>query len=319
MMPVKRATRTQHRRHEEAADWLLRQIDTALDATEQAAFERWLDHDPENRRVYEAARQLMGEASAAIRSNPRLQASDRSPRPMAKPLLGCLLGLAIAGTAFMLLDGPMRLRADVIAGVGELPVVTLADGSRIQLNASSAIAFDETGDRRVVRLLRGEALFQVARDPMRPFVVEAGELSVTALGTAFDVRLSADATDIVVTQHAVRIDFADDQHPPLRVSEGERAVVDKRTGQSQVTPSDTSLALGWTRGQLVLDNTPLSEVVAEMNRHFSGKIVVLSQDLAQRRVSGTMTISDTQAALKYVERALGVATNRIGPLIVIRN
>lgn len=317
-MPVKRATRTQHRRHEEAADWLLRQSDSTLDPTEQAAFETWLSHDPENRRVYEAARRLMGEASAAIRSDPRLQSSYRSPRSTAKPLLGCLVALAIAGAAFMLLDGPMRLRADVIAGVGELPVVTLADGSRVQLNASSAIAVDEVGDRRIVRLLRGEALFEVARDPMRPFVVEAGALRVTALGTAFDVRLGSDATDIVVTQHAVRIDFADDQHPSLRVAEGERAVVDERTGQSEITESDTSLALAWTRGQLVLDNTPLSQVVTEMNRHFSGKIVILGQDLAQRRVSGTMAIADTAAALSYVERALGVSADRIGPLIVIR-
>ncbi|WP_018391669.1 FecR family protein [Ancylobacter sp. FA202] len=318
-MPVKRATRTQHRRHEEAADWLLRQSGTALDPTEQAAFETWLEHDPENRRVYEVARRLMGEASAAIRSDPMLQASDRSPHSMAKPLLGCLLALAIAGAAFMLMDGPMRFRADAIAGVGELPVVTLADGSRVQLNASSAIAFDETDDHRTVRLLRGEALFEVARDPMRPFVVEVGDLRVTALGTAFDVRLGTDATDVVVTQHAVRIDFADDQHPSLRVTEGERAVIDERTGRSEIAESDTALALAWTRGQLVLDNTPLSQVVTEMNRHFSGRIVVLSQELAQRRVSGTMTISDTQAALNFVERALGVSTNRIGPVIVIRN
>lgn len=318
-MPVKRATRTQHRRHEEAADWLLRQSDTALDPTEQAAFETWLDHDPENRRVYEAARRLMGEASAAIRSDPSLQASGRPPRSMAKPLLGCLLALAIGGATFMVLDGPMRLRADIIAGVGQSPVVTLADGSRVQLNASSAIAIDETADRRVVRLLRGEALFEVARDPMRPFVVEAGELRVTALGTAFDVRLGTDTTDVVVTQHAVRIDFADDQHPPLRVTEGERAVIDERSGRSAVAQSDTALALAWTRGQLVLDNTPLSQVVTEMNRHFAGKIVILGRNLAQRRVSGTMTIADTEAALSYVERALGVSANRIGPLVVIRN
>lgn len=318
-MPVKRATRTQHRRHEEAADWLLRQSDTALDPTAQAAFEKWLDHDPENRRVYEAARRLMGEASAAIRSDPRLQTSGRGPRSMAKPLLACLLALALAGAGFMLLDGPMRLSADIIAGVGETPVVTLADGSRVHLNGSSALAVDDTGDRRVVRLLRGEALFEVVRDPMRPFVVEAGDLRVTALGTAFDVRLGTDTTDVVVTQHAVRIDFADNQHPPLRVSEGERAVVDERTGHSEIAESDTALALAWTRGQLVLDNTPLSQVVTEMNRHFAGKIVILGRNLAQRRVSGTMTIADTEAALSFVERALGVSANRIGPLIVIRN
>lgn len=75
-----------------------------------------------------------------------------------------------------------------MAGVGEMPVVTLEDGSVVQLNAASAIAVEFTEKRRVIRLLRGEAFFQVAHGADRPFTVMAGTTSVTALGTAFDVR-----------------------------------------------------------------------------------------------------------------------------------
>lgn len=76
--------------------------------------------------------------------------------------------------------------------------------------------------------------------------------------------------------------------------------------------------LAWRRGQLVLDNAPLSYVVSEMNRLFAGRIVIAGIGLSDRRISGTMTVSNTDAALDFLQRALGVTVNRIGPLIVVR-
>lgn len=99
----------------------------------------------------------------------------------------------------------------------------------------------------------------------------------------------------------------------MRVSEGEQAVGD-RAGASRVTP-DAALALALRRGQLVVDNAPLSR---EMNRHFAGRIVIAGIGLADRRISGTMTVWNTDAALDFLQRALGVTVNQIGPLIVVR-
>lgn len=319
-MPQKRLSKAQRRRNLEASDWILRNSESGQSEADKAAFQDWLDRDPENRHVYKMAERIMGcEARMAIESDPALRDFIVKPASRVKPVAGYLLALFVAGSMFIMLDGPMRLQADLIAGTGEMPIVTLEDGSVVQLNASSAIAHDYDQGRRIVRLLRGQAYFEVTPDPERPFTVEAGDIRVTALGTAFDVRRGASETDVTVTQHAVRVEFADHGHEPLRVEEGEHAAYDHATHARAVGAADTTLALAWRRGQLVLDNTPLSQVVEEMSRHFSGRIVVATDELARRRVSGMMEVSDTDAALRFLESALGVRTNRVGPVIVIRN
>lgn len=319
-MPHTRLTRAQRKRNREAADWIMRNHEGGLSVAEKAGFQDWLDRDPQNRHVYEMAERVMGsEAHMAIESDPALRDFDYKPPNRAKPIVGSLLAIFVAGSLFFLFDGPMRLQADVIAGTGETPIVTLEEGSIVQLNASSAIAHDYDASRRTVRLLRGQAYFEVAADPGRPFTVEAGEVSVTALGTAFDVRRGSTETNVTVTQHAVLVEFADGGHEALRLEEDERAAYDHATHTRAVGAADATLALAWRRGQLVLDNTPLSYVVEEMGRYFSGRIMVATDELARRRVSGMMAVSNTDAALAFLERALGVHTNRVGPLIVIRD
>ena len=317
-MPGKGATNAQRRRNREAADWILRNGDPRQPTAEKTRFKAWLDADPENCRTYRAAERLMGDARQAIQSDPALSNIRVVPRSTAKPVVTSLFLLALAGATFFLLDGPMRLQADVVAGTDEMPVVTLEDGSTVQLNAASAIAFDFSATRRVVRLLRGQAFFQVAPAPDRPFSVEAGPTRVTALGTAFDVRYGETDTEVTVTEHAVMVEQGTDGASPLRVREGEQAVVHREKGAAVIEPIDSLVALSWRRGQVVVDNAPLSYVVEEMDRHFSGRIVIAGRVLADRRVSGTVTVADTDAALSFLKAALGVKATGIGPLIVIR-
>lgn len=318
-MPGRRATREQRKRHEEVADWIFRNKEPRQTAAEKAAFQQWLNSDPDNRHVYAAAERLMGEARIAIQSDPALRDFKVKPRNVTKPIAGSLVALALASSLFFLLDGPMRLQADAISETGEQPVITLADGSTLQLNASSAVAYDYNDRRRTVRLLRGQAFFQVVGDPNRPFTVEAGDARITALGTAFDIRLGNTETGVIVTQNAVIVESVGGLHTSVRVEQGQQAAYARATGFSDVRASDSLTALAWRRGQLVVDNAPLSYVVEEMRRHFSGQIVVASGDLSRRRVSGTLAVADTDAALAFLEQALGLKTNRIGPLIVIRN
>lgn len=308
--------RTKRRRHEEAAFWLLRHRQGELPAEEAHAFREWLDRDPANRRAYETAEQLMGDARSAILSDPALRDfPDRPPRGQGKLLGIAVLALGLSGAAFVLMDGPMRLQADAMSGTGDMPTVTLTDGSIVQLNASSAVAFDYTQGRRRVRLLRGQAFFQVAPDAARPFSVEAANGTVTALGTAFDIRLGEERTDVTVTEHVVEIASAPSQ--PVRLSEGERAHYDGNGVVSGIAPVDVSQALAWRRGQLVVEGASLSEVVTEMNRHFSGRIVVAGRALAGRRISGTLAITDTDATLSFIAQVLGIRVTRVGPLVLL--
>ena len=312
-------TNAQKKRNREAADWLLRNGDPSQSPADRARFQRWLDDDPENCRTYSAAERLMGDARQAIQSDPALANIKVKPQGTAKSIAMSLAVAALLTGAFFAFDGPMRLEADMIAGTGEMPVLTLDDGSEVQLNASSAIAVDFTDTRRTIRLLRGQAFFQVAHAPERPFTVVAGTASVTALGTAFDVRYGEDDTEVTVTENAVQVELDGDRTSAIRVNEGEQATYDHTRKKTVVAPVDGLVALAWKRGQIAVDNAPLSYVVEEMNRHFRGRIVVAGSALADRRVSGTIKVADTDEALAFVTRALGLQATRLGPLIVIRN
>lgn len=316
-MPVKGAANAQKKRNREAADWILRNSEPNQSPDDRARFKDWLDRDPENCRTYSAAERLMGDARRAMQSDPAFSNIKVKPRSFGKSITATLLVAAIATGAFFALDGPMRLEADVIAGTNEMPILMLSDGSEVQLNASSAIAIDFTDKRRAIRLLRGQAFFRVAHATQRPFTVVAGTASVTALGTAFDVRYGNDDTEVIVTENAVAIELDGNRNNSLRVKQGELAIYDYTKREIAVSPADSLVALGWKRGQIAVNNAPLSYVVEEMNRHFHGRIVVAGSALANRRVGGTIRVADTNDALAFVTKALHVKASRLGPLIVI--
>jgi len=318
-MAKRRLTQAQRKRHLEAADWVLRNRETEIADEDLRLFHSWLERDPENRRAYDRAEQLLGDASTAIKSDAVLSTFEAKPTRTGKTTVGTVLGLALIAGTFFYLDGPMRLQADVISGVAELPVVELEDGSTVYMNAGSAIAYKYSGHDRKIRLLRGEAFFEVEPDPERPFSVDVGDTRVTALGTAFDIRRGVEETEVTVTHNAVLVELDDPERTRFRLGEGERIDYSSTRGLSKVTEMSASAALAWRRGLLVLDNAPLSHVVEELRRHFSGRIFIASSALADRRISGTIAISDTMAAITYLEQALGISSSKIGPIIILRN
>ncbi|AYM64516.1 FecR family protein [Agrobacterium fabrum] len=317
-MQRRRLTRDQRKRNREAADWVFRNRDPDQPETELAEFRRWMELDPENCRAYTAAKRILGEARTAIRSDAGLREAPVSSSSRGRnAIISSIIAIAAAGTLFVALDGPMRMSADIMSGTDEMPEVTLEDGSRVQLNASSAIALDFTSERRTVRLLRGQAFFQVSPDAKRPFAVSADDTLVTALGTAFDVRQSVTDTRVAVTEHSVRVDFKAQGALPVKVGEGEEVLHLNETGKSTIRKTDANTALAWRRGQLTVDNMPLSYVIEEIQRHFHGRIVIGNEATARRVVSGTLFVTDTESALNFLRSALNIQTYKIGPIIVV--
>ncbi|KZM51810.1 FecR family protein [Labrenzia sp. OB1] len=318
-MANRRLTQAQRKRHQQAADWVLRIGEAGLSPEELKTFNEWLQRDPDNRRAYDAAEQLLGDSSTAIRSDAALNSFEVEPARSGKTTAGTLLGLVVAAGVFLYLDGPLYFQADVISGTGDLPVVELEDGSTVHMNAESAIAFDYSERTRTIRLLKGEAFFEVAADPARPFTVTAGSMQVTALGTAFDVRLGDSETDVTVTHNSVLLTFDNPEQAHLQLNEGERVGLDSDGVLGDVVDANANAALAWRNGMLVLDNAPLSYVVEELERHFHGRIFISGAALANRKISGTMAISDTRTALAFLEQALGLKSISVGPAILLRD
>lgn len=299
----------------EAIDWLLRLDEGELDAAEQARFELWLDADPLHRTVFEDARQLFGLSGKALADSPA--ETKRALQRRGQGGSALLVAIAVVlGATFWFADGPLRLQADAVTGVEQTRIVELPDGSRVHLNARSAIAEDFAQSRRTVRLLRGEAYFEVAPDASRPFVVETDTVRVRVLGTAFNVNVTSLDTEVAVTENRVEVLPVDGGEGVSLVS-GERVAWRGGDGLGPVEELAVESATPWRSGRLVFEERPFERVVEELARYLPGSFVVMGGELRQRRISGSFDLSDPQAALDGFSAVFGVRVVQVGPVMTL--
>ena len=147
--------------------------------------------------------------------------------------------------------------------------MTLEDGSRVQLDSKSSIKAQYALSERRLALLEGEAWFEVAPDPARPFIVEAGGGTVTALGTAFDVAVEKSGTRVTVTEHRVTIAS---NGQSVVVDQGRQSVFGRDTGVQAPSTVDAESATAWRRGKLIMEKRPLYEVLSAIGRYHHGFI-----------------------------------------------
>lgn len=183
-------------------------------------------------------------------------------------------------------------RSLVSTAVGEQRVVQLADGSTVRLDTGSAIRvrFDD-GERRI-QLERGQALFTVARDPERPFVVDAGDAEVTAVGTVFDVRRMDGAVQVTLVEGVVDV-IRTAGAPPSRMRAGQQAQVTAAAVSTRAV--DPAKATSWTDGRLVFEDTPLRTAVAEVNRYLERPVILDDGVAGDVPVNGVFRVGDRAA------------------------
>lgn len=188
--------------------------------------------------------------------------------------------------------------------VGERLTVVLPDRSRMTLNTASRAVVDYKEDIRNIRLLDGQALFEVEHAAERPFVVAAGERRITALGTAFDVYLSGDDLQVLLLEGRVSVDTkelapAAAEPPPVRaeLEPGEKLVVAAAAKTEPVIEKvDVERATSWLHGQAIFQNDPLTDVVAEMNRYGERRIELTDDEiLRDMRISGAFHTGNTES------------------------
>ncbi|MBD9639615.1 FecR family protein [Ensifer sp. ENS07] len=310
-------TARDRRMREHAVDWLVRLTGDPDDEALQLAFERWRAEDPAHAEIFARAQRAIGDASLLIRREPEFaQRAVKRTGTRRKTATALAAIVSVGAGIFVALDGALWMQADVIAGKGERPILTLEDGSTLQLNAQSAVAYQFTSAERRIVLLRGEAFVQVAADSQRPFVVKAGGGTTTALGTAFDVNLTDDGTSVTVLEHAVSV-ATDAAMPPRRVAVNEQVSYDHDGRLGFVTPVDPFVAAAWRQGRLVFEERTIASVVEEIGRYVPGKILIADASVGARRVSGSFDLSDPVGALQGLAEAFDVKVTRIGPYVTI--
>ncbi|WKN22957.1 FecR family protein [Azotobacter vinelandii] len=308
---------------------------------DERAFERWLAADPRHPEAYARAEavwicsaapaaRLAEEESAALAGYlARMDAPAsrrRGPASRGPAFRGPAWTLAMAACLLLVLwtGGwwqPQRwlgdLRADYVSAPGQIRELTLTDGSHLVLDSDSALALRFDGRERRVELLRGGAVFKVAHNG-QPFVVGAEGGEARVLGTEFEVRRLRRETRVTVATGRVAVRADETAELPQAVLHaGQRvAFADGRLTAPEAV--DSGAALAWRQGWLAFYQTPLSEVLERLGDYYPGRILLLDDDLAARRVTGSFPSADPHAVLDSLQAVLGFRQRELlGRVIVI--
>ncbi|MBU59572.1 MAG: hypothetical protein CL543_11880 [Alcanivorax sp.] len=246
----------------------------------------------------------------------RLGVSERmAGKYIARALAHCRALLAAVAVLLVVAAGlPWSVwTADARTGAGEQRTLTLADGSRVTLNGRSAINIDVTGDHRRVEVVRGEALFQVAKDRAHPFLGRADDARVRVTGTRFEVRHRDGVTRLTVAEGSVVA--GDGRRERTLTADQQVHWRDGRIGP--VAAVDADAVLAWARGRLVFRDRPLGELLTDLRPYHPDRLVLLNDDLAGRRVSGTFATDEPEAVLSALTQTLPVRALRLPGVVVL--
>lgn len=311
-----------------AAEWVARLDGSALGEEEKGALRAWLDEDPEHHAAFDEASSTWRELSL-LRHDPGPLRSLLPPRRRASPAqraarIGAVVGLMVLATGvvrYQFGDLWLLATADHVTAPGELRTVTLPDGSSVELGPASAIAVEFGDAERRVKFLGGEVFFAAAprtdREP-RPFVVEAAGGTTTALGTQFVIETAGTGADVLAIEHQVEVALQKGgEGQGVVLSPGQEVRYTPDTGMGRVRTRDIETATAWRRGMLVFNGAPLRHVVETLNRYRRGRIVILDDTLARRRVSGVFATDDLRDAIETITSELGIGSKSIYPFITV--
>ncbi|MHC8348937.1 FecR family protein [Pseudomonas sp. RT4P38] len=298
---------------------------------DQLTFSRWLQEDPAHSEAYAQAqvvwelsevpaRTLADEEAFALQGY--LNAMNRSRRTSVRRWSGalamaaCLVLLIGVGAGWQPSRWVNDLGADYVSAPGEIRTVTLADQSQVTLDADSAIAVDFSRGERHVELRRGAGFFSVTHNG-EPFVVDAEKGQVKVLGTQFEVRLQPHGAQVTVLSGRVGV-TADKNAAQQILTAGQQVAYGDGLAE-KLHSVDSEAQLAWRQGWLNYYKATLADVVQDLERYYPGRIVLLNDELAARRVSGSFPSKDPQAVLSSLQGVLGFEQRQVlGHLIILR-
>lgn len=281
-----------------ASAWVVR-IDRGLTHAEQGALEDWLESDVRHQGALARAQALwvLAERARVFRGKGKVRA-PLARKLMSRPLAWLAAACVVLSTATAVYGLSHYAQTDVVAANDETLHVQLGDGSRVTLQKGGRLSVEYRLLKRLVRLEAGEALFEVARNPYRPFVVQAGDIRVRAVGTAFDVdRISEGTVDVVVTKGTVDVwRESKSSDPTLRLVAGNRVhITPQGIGRASEPRFADAPAPSADTPVIELNGLTLGEAAAEFNRHNRQAVVINDPRIAAQPVVGRFQASDPAA------------------------
>lgn len=331
----------------QAADWVARLYSGNASKADEARLQAWLDEDPHHLDEYNrmlAIWDMSGQDRIKGAYRTSTHRGSRTPLKDWRALMALAASVLIvlAGTVY-LTTSPPAPEASVQAyktTVGETRRLALADGSIVTLNTASRVFIDYGDGMRRAILDRGEAFFEVAKDPDRPFVVTAGTQSVTAVGTQFNVHRQGTALTVAVVEGVVAVhetldpeqleaDARDVFHNRDETADLGFAVYTLRAGTvgtfernvqvvGDIVRTDTRRHQAWRDGVLRVTDVTLEALVADLSRYTTRSIEFADPDAAALTVSGVFHHGDLEGVLAGLQTALPIRIERRGDRVIIR-
>jgi transmembrane sensor len=316
---------------EQAAWWLLTLQSEQLTAAQRAEFIDWLRESPlhiaEMLRVCRLQRELSGfkgwaqiEPLAAQLSTITELGSGRSAarhgaRSSVRRLAAPLLAASIAALSLLGILMFSRFNQTVLkTQLGERREMTLSDGSVVDLAPDTEMVVRYRSRERVIKLDRGEALFHVAKNPNRPFVVQAAGTSVRAVGTVFNVERDVQGVSITVVEGRVSVSqqpaAAESCATALCLGADEQVSISPAGKATAVRRVQSEAETGWASGRLVFENETIAAIASRFNLYNRTQIQILDPDLASRRISGVFRASDPESFVAFVQSVAGAQVSQ---------
>lgn len=335
----------------QAAQWLAILDGDAPSQQDRQAFTDWVNKNPAHRQAFEELLNFWDEMNVLTQTVlPREQQPVHRPGTAecianffasARGMASAFILVAITITLSSLMLGPST--QDYITRVGEQRSIELADGSRLLINTGSHLQVAFSEQRRRIHLLKGEAHFEVAHNPARPFEVYAGKGLVRAIGTAFSIHIRKMDVEVIVTEGVVEMDKGDtasqsadhnnqptkvkNQDPQNKLQSHHQTPMGRQPFKVGLTvdagtmltydrgvlnqvelavAEEIEKQLSWHQGLLVFDNEPLATVVAEVGRYTAINIIIPERAVRELKVGGLFKVGDIEALFEALREGFGI-------------
>lgn len=298
-----------------ATGWIARFRSDAVSEQDHRDFALWLAADASHRQAMDLMLELwddLGSVRHLPFDEPLAAASGSTRRQWLAGAAALAAGLVLAVIVLPLGDEQVQSQ-EFQTAQGERATFTLEDQSRITLNTGSRVEVEFSGSLRQVALLQGEVYFAVEPDAERPFQVEIGTATVTAIGTAFNIYRREDASDITVTEGVVRVTESAraGRTPRSAMLEANEYLQASERGLGDSRTVDPAPLTAWQQGEMIANEMPLLDLTRELARYTDTRIVIRDRDVARLTVSGVFNLDHPDSVLQAVERSLQLQVVRL--------
>ena len=319
---------------DEAAGWFARLWADSATGDQWLAFEAWLAASPDNVAAYERLEQVWIDLETDPQSFIRaldhgvIRPAARRVRPVREASSGrrgwivAAMG-ALAATVVLGIEIADNLGAStqtlvLKAPPGQTRSFRLSDGSSVNLNAGSVLRVEINRVSRRVVMADAEAVFDVAHDAKRPFLITSGDREVRVVGTMFNLRQRGDDMALSVRRGVVEVRPVDQPGAqPLRVTVGQQLAHRRGAGTTLAEDGRAEAAFAWTTGQLIYRDRPLGEVAADVSRRFD-VAVTADPSASSLRFSGVLVLDNAPDVLRRIEAFAPVTAQRTDAGVVLR-